>query len=120
MSKPFIHAHGGYCFRRMEGEDVEVYLLNGRTLVCLNAAEWATIIATVSEGGYSSDKYRAALALHRNDERYWSSEFTRLRTLMGKLFHSLSAIQAWLRSPSENPPRFDLMDEALRDAGANQ
>jgi len=114
-----FHAHDGIYASRSFGDFVEFHQ-GGKYLFSFNAVEWATIIAYVSVGGYSEDKYRAALALHRNDERYWSKEFSRLRALSGKMFSALTAIQAWIRSPSNNPPRFDLMDEAIAEASRTE
>lgn len=112
MAEQNIHVREGWTFERIMGEDVAL-IQDGTFKIAFNAAEWASIIAAVSAGGSSSDKYRAALALHRNDERYWSKEYSRLRVATTKAFEALSAIKAWLKAPCDNPPKFELVDEAL-------
>lgn len=61
-----FHAHDGWYFERMEDGSVKVSAAVDRCaeVIILTASDWASINASMSSRGETSETYQAALAFH--------------------------------------------------------
>ena len=69
MGKTFytgFHAHDGWYFERQDDGSVKISAAVDRSseVIILTAAEWASVITSVSTLGETSETYQAAVRLH--------------------------------------------------------